>query len=269
MAIITKLAQRLVLMIFVSAFFWQPSFASSATITAAIGNADLSGFTSIPLGGALGTASPLRPTLTELDINRTTIYDVSLFFTMPSIRTIRIYGNYEYIRPNGSDVLTQNLLFHGLWFPVNTKINFSTKFDLYEVGVDYPWYFSEHNFSIAPAIELAAVDFSFALHSILAQSARSFVQGTGCIGLHTNYDFTHAFSLSVVAASSIPRLTNLDVVNLSAKINYNFIQYQRITAGLFASIAYQRISFRDHQTAPNNIRLTMAPVEAVGIVVSF
>lgn len=274
---IIKLTQRLILIVFVSAFFFQPSFANNvsrkhlipitATITAAIGNAELSGFNSIPLGGAVGTASSRRPTLAEVGIKRTTIYDVSLLLSTPT--SLRLYGNYEYLRPNGRDVLTQNLLFHGLWYPVDSAINSATKYDLYEVGIDYPWYFSLHNFSIAPAIEFAAVNFTFALHSIVAQSTRSFVQGTGCIGLHANYDFSQALSLSVVATSSIPHLTNLDVANLGAKINYNFMQYQLITAGLFASIAYQRISFRDHQTLPNNIRLIIAPVAAVGMVVSF
>jgi len=272
---IFKLAQKSILMAFITTVFLQPSFARSTdksflpsittTITAAIGNANLSGFTSIPLGGALGTASLERPTLAEIGINRTTFYDVGLYLTMP---VIRIYGNYEYLQPNGSGVLSHNLLFHGLLFPANTRINFATKFDLYNAGIDYPWYCSD-KLSIAPAVEFAAVDFSFLVNSGLVQSARSFVQGTGRIGLHARYDFTHALSLSMNAATSIPSLTNLEVVNLLAKINYNFIQYPHVNAGLFASIAYQKICFRDHQTLPNNIRLTMAPMEAVGVVVSF
>ncbi len=237
------------------------------TILGYYGYAPLSGFMQIPIGGGPGTSSIDRPKFNEIGINHSNLGNGAILFDW---RGLGIYGMYQYNRPDGSKVLTQNLMSHGVFIPAGTNLNVSTEFDLYRAGVYYKFYLLNDRLIIYPMAEATVLDFSYRFSApLIPANTRHFTQITGRLGVGGEYDFTKTLALVAHAVSSIPDATNLDVVTANADLKYTFFTSQYISTSIFGGIAYQYIDFKDSQRLPNHIKLNMGPIGEVGLAVTF
>jgi hypothetical protein len=239
--------------------------AVSFEVSASGGAAHVSGFTQIPKGGTFNTSFIGRPTLEEVGVNHTPYYNVVAEAGFPYFG---IYGGYEYIRPKGNGIVNPALISHGLFFPLGTFDSISAQFDLYKLGIDHHFYFADNRLTITPEIELTVLNFNDKFTTRLTGFSRHFSQVTPRVGIRLNYAITPKFSAGIMGATSLS-LMNLNVYTAKADLNYDLIQHEQSSIGVFAGVGYQQIDFKDHQQLPNHIRLSMAPIGEIGLKIRF
>lgn len=243
---------------------WLPQ---QVTILGYYGYTPLSGYTQIPIGGGPGTSSIDRPKLDEVGIDNSNLGNGAILIDWNGLG---IYSMYQYNRPDGSKVLTQNLISHGVFIPAGTNLKVSTEFDLYRAGIYYKFYLLNDRLIMYPIIEATILDFVYRFSApTIPANTRHFTQITGRVGVGGEYGFTQKIALLIHAVSSIPDVTHLDVVTANADLKYTFFTGKNIAASIFGGVGYQYIDFKDSQRLPNHIRLNMGPIGEVGLAITF
>jgi hypothetical protein len=250
-------------MAFADGVSWKPT---SVYIAGFANYSPVSGFVQIPTGGISGSASSERPTFDELGVNNSWFYDLDLGAHW---QKFGIYGGYEYNRLNGSNTLSSQLITHGITIPANTKIDTTTKFDWYHLGFSYDFDFYSSRLTLSPEIEFALLNFSYYFKTPAVDSSRAFNAGTIRIGAMGNYRFTPRIALIVDLVTSVPGVTNLNILTATAKLAFDVYQNKETKASLLVGTGITRIDFEDKQTLPNHMRLVMAPMVITGLAVSF
>lgn len=222
-------------------------------------------FIQIPAGGAPGSTSANRPTFDQLGIKNNTNYNIRIHANWD---VWGVYSMYNYNRPKGHSVLSQNLLTHSLYLPAGTAVSANTRFDLYRLGLTYNLALSNKQWQIYPLAEGTLLAFNYNLQSSAATTQRGFNQATVRFGIGGKYHFTPKLVWDFEVASSIPRMLNLDVKTANTHLDYSIFQTQSQSTSIFAGIAYTRIDFTDRQTVPNHICLVEWPSSEIGLQVT-
>ncbi len=221
---------------------------------------DVNGFIQIPNGGQPGTTTLGKPTLSEIGINHDNLWDTQLDVMKNAWGAFLNYQNQE---QSGHAVLNQTLVTHGVNFPVGTAVNSKIKFNLFTAGAYYN--FTHQQFTIRPILAVTDLSFYYSLASQSQFTKRDFSQVTPRVGLGLIYQINPKFNVSLTGLSSIPNLEHTAVYSAEAKGDYTFYQTTHYSVDAFAGLAYQQITFKDHQTVPNNFHLTNWPMVFVGL----
>lgn len=224
------------------------------------------GFLQIPLGGQPGTSSIERPTLSEMDIDGSGLFNIAVNAVW---HHFGIYGSYLYDRPNGNATITNALVTHNVFIPVGTNMKTNTRFDVYRFGLNYFFYLCHHRLILYPLVEGTVVDFLYQFEIPAITSSRSFHPITFRIGLGGNYFFTQRFGMDFQLISSIPDALNTDVYSGALHLNYQFLQRACYKAWIFVGLGFLVIQFEDQQLFPNHVNFREWPIIEAGLAFHF
>lgn len=222
------------------------------------------GFLQIPEGGYPGSSDSQRPTLSELGLSHLTRGN---FFFQTGMRvvweTLGLFFDYQHNQPVTKSRLRNDLLTHGIFFPRDTVVTAKPFFDLYQMGPQTRISVTK-NFFLYPKANLAFLNFHYQLFSADLQVYRNFLLATDQLGLEGEYFLGRGLSLSFNFASSIPKLTILQIRSASVDINFHLFVCTHLDTALYSGIGYQYIDFQDKQKSPNHMFIETSPIGYLG-----
>jgi len=233
-------------------------------LKASVTTADFEGYMQTPTGGKPGTSDIERPTLKELNIDDSPIYDLILSGRWAQNT---IYGGIHLIQLTGSGVLAQPLITRRP-FPADTAFDAEVNYDWYQVGYARWFQLPGTSVMLAPQIEVAMLDFHYKFdvgydtvnrdYSKIA--LRAGIQGLIPLGTRLS------LSASIAATAPISNTPQITTGNLTAQYSL-FSRQERLNASIFAGIGMLYIDYEDNQELPNHLRFEAIPNYSFGLLI--
>jgi hypothetical protein len=220
----------------------------------------VNGYMEIPLGGQPNSNSSERPTFNELGINDASYSELGFIYDNP---WLGIESGYQYLRLSGSNTLASDLTTHGIAFSAGSNVQSQDKFDLYHFGLQHSWCIQR--LEIFPIAEIMFLNYSYRFFSNDLYTSRAFWSTTGRIGFGLNYAYNQNLFISASALSSIAHLSQLQVQTANIFLNQCIFCAESKHVYIFGGLSSEQIKFKDDQTSPNNIKLTLSPSVTVGL----
>lgn len=222
-----------------------------------------------PAGGNPGSTSPGRPTFDELGIHRVSGGD---FWANVSRGRHGLYAGGRIVRLSAEGTLddtliSQNILLAG-GLPVETHI----KLDWYRLGYRhvFPWTWGDKTIEFYPSIGATLLDFHYTLSSPEVEAVdRSYAKIGAQIGLGVTWPLTERLSLSGQVLAPIPFSHTPEILSAQAVMKYRFLERDDLSISGLVGIGYDRISYVDGQTVPNDIKADMGPMGLLGLEIRF
>lgn len=207
------------------------------------------GFVQIPKGGKNGTTSLERPTYKELGIKN--INFPEFVFQSEWNKTILSTG-LKYKTFQGNNILTKDLVSHGIFIPANSKIDTKHEYIKYNLSLGYKL-FDLNCFNFTPIIEFSINHFSYkysakTLDNNIIESGRSFDWGQLNIGLSSLYQLRKNIDLELNLKYGITP------INIREYYSLEFISIYKLnqTLSFLSGIECEKMKFRDTQSEKQN-----------------
>lgn len=222
-----------------------------------------------PAGGNLGSTSPGRPTFEELGIKSVRAAD---FWANISRGRHGLYAGGRIMRLAGGGTLDDTLISQNLLFAAGLPVEAQAKFDWYRVGYRYlfPWDWGDKTIELYPSIGAAILDFHYTLSSPGLEGVdRSYMKVGAQIGLGVTLPLTEHLSLTGQVLAPIPFSHAPEILSAQVTMKYRLLERRDLSISGVFGIAYDRISYTDGQTVPNDIEADMGPMGLLGLEIRF
>ena len=155
-------------------------------------------------------------------------------------------------------------------FPVGNQFDSDIRFDWYKLGVLYSFLGQGRMPEISPKLELAFLDFDYALDTPDGKAHRDYIKVVPRVGAEVKMPLTGMLDLKLEAATSV-RFSNMPMIsNVAFELGAHVMpKHSPVDARIFSRVGYQRIDYEDNQDLPNHIRLEMKPFPGVGVNIQF
>lgn len=228
----------------------------------------IEGYVQTPSGGQPGTSSNQRPTLDEIGISDTSIYDVA---GIAAYRNEEIYAGFQLIQMSGSATLDQALISRGQTFPAGARVSSDVDLNWYRFGYRHRFTLgSEGEWTLWPSLGATVWDFHYRLRGAGETADRSYTKVNGQLGLEGEWRPGRGrFGIdgSVLATLPISSLGQIYTEQLVAK--YRLIDLDRVGLEGFGGIAFEQMYYDDNQTLPNHVKAEFGPSLIVGLGLRF
>ena len=228
------------------------------------GQAD--GFLQTPAGGQPGSSSVRRPTLEELDIDDALFYDA---LALVRWRQFGFFAGYQAIGLDGRAILDDSLVSRGVTFPSGTPVHAETDLNWMRVGTGWKFELVNRRLELFPKVELALLDFSYALSGGGQTVERSYAKGCLRLGLEGRYRVSRRVSVNLDGEASAPISNTPQIASLAGTVQFDLQPDGRVRPTLFIGGGAQRIEYEDNQALPNHFRVDVAPFVTAGLAISF
>jgi len=222
-----------------------------------------------PAGGHPGSTSPGRPTFEELGIKSVRAAD---FWMNVSRGRHGFYAGGRIMRLSGAGTLDDALISQNVLFAAGLPVEAEAQFDWYRVGYRYlfPWDWGDRTIELYPSIGAAILDFHYTLSSPGLEGVdRSYAKVGAQIGLGVTVPLTERLSLTGQVLAPIPVSHTPEVLSAQVTMKYRFLKRGDLSiSGLFG-LGYDRISYTDGQTTPNDIEADVGPMGMLGLEIRF
>jgi len=222
-----------------------------------------------PAGGNLGSTSPGRPTFDELGIKSVRAAD---FWMNVSHGRHGLYAGGRIMHLSGSGTLDDSLISQNLLFAAGLPVDAEAMFDWYRVGYRYliPWDWGDRTIELYPSIGASILDFQYTLSSPGLEGVdRSYTKVGAQVGLGVTVPLTERLSLTGHVLAPIPFSHAPEILSAQVTMKYRFLERSDVSiSGLFG-LGYDRISYTDGQTVPNDIEADMGPMGMLGLEIRF
>jgi hypothetical protein len=223
------------------------------------------GYSQVPNGGQPGTTSAKRPTLSEIGIDTTSLYDAQ---GIAASGSNEFYLGGQWIPMSGSATLDTTLISHGVTFPAGTRVSSSVDLDWYRIGYRRRMPLDRAGeWTLWPSAGAAVLDYSYKLDSTSDTASRGYLKVNAQLGLDTEWRpgrGPFAIDLQLFATPPItPPLPNMFQEELVG--SYRLIDHQSAQLNLFAGVAFEQIWFEDKETVANHINFDFGPMLVAGI----
>jgi hypothetical protein len=222
-----------------------------------------------PAGGNLGSTSPGRPTFDELGIKSV---DAADFWMNVSRGRHGLYAGGRIMRLSGGGTLDDTLISQNRLFAAGLPVDAEVQFDWYRVGYRYlfPWDWGDRTIELYPSIGAAILDFHYTLSSPgLDGVDRSYTKVGAQIGLGVTVPLTERLSLTGQVLAPIPFSHAPEILSAQAMLKYRFLERSNLSISGLVGLGYDRISYTDGQTVPNDIEADMGPMGMLGLEIRF
>lgn len=226
----------------------------------------VNGFLMTPIGGAPGTTSSERPTLSELGIHRFTPFNLRLGSEWDQWGG---YLGYAYRRFNSAHAvsLSSDLLTHGMNFPTGSLVTSHNQFDWTSAGAYYRMDL-QNGLIISPVLEIDYWQFRYDIHSSIKSTSRRYNDVTLRAGLRAAYQLNNKITLNAEGFTALP-FGNLRIDNVSLEADYNLYQQGIFTLSPYVGASYEHFKFKDHQRVPNYLVINEGPMFFAGLKINF
>jgi len=226
----------------------------------------MSGYVQTPMGGKPGTSDIRRPTFSELNMRQVFYHGLDV---AAKWQPNTIYLGARSVRLSGEGVL-QGPLVSRIPFEAGSPFTARVGFDWYRAGFvrDIPIR-GETPVAISPLIELALLDFSYALDTPDRSVSRDYAKGTLRLGIQGTLLRDEFIGLRARAAGSLPLSNTPRITSLDVRLSVPFIRKGNVRAALAMESGVVYIDYEDNQELPNHIRLELEPFVAIAVPVRF
>jgi hypothetical protein len=226
----------------------------------------VSGFVQVPLGGEPGSSSARRPTLRELGIDDAASYEVTARLRFGSFA---LFGGYAGLDLASSGTLGKSLVSHGVAFAAGSPAKTSLQLGVPYLGAGWRLAFDGGRLELFPKVDVALLDFSYALDSPDAHAARAYRRLGIRLGAEASYRLGHGFALELDGAAPLPVGSMPQLASVTGRLSYHLSPLSRVRPTLFLGVAGRWIDFHDSQTLPNHSSVRLGPLVTGGFALAF
>jgi len=226
---------------------------------------EVDGYVQTPSGGESGTTSSRRPSLDEIGISNTSVYDSQF---IAALHDNELYLGGQWIRMSGSATLDETLITQGKTFDAGMQVSSEVDLDWYRFG--YRRRLSlcqDREWTIWPSAGVAVLDFSYHLRGTDVAADRSYIKLNAQFGLETEWRPRGGpFSLDLVLLVSPPISSSLPQMNVEELVaKYRVFEHQRSELEIIGGVAFEQIYFEDNQNTSNRIKADFGPMIVFGL----
>ncbi len=222
-----------------------------------------------PSGGKPGTTSPGRPTFEELGIRSGTAGD---FWANVSHGPHGLYAGGRIMRFSAGGTLDEPLVSQNIRLAAGLPVEAYTKFDWYRVGYRhaFPWAWGDKTIEFYPSIGATLLDFHYMLSSPELEGVdRSYAKVGTQVGVGVTWPLTERLSLSGQLLAPIPFPHAPEILSAQVVVKYHFPPRDGVSISSLFGVGYDRISYTDGQTVPNDIEADMGPMGLLSLEIRF
>jgi hypothetical protein len=222
-----------------------------------------------PAGGKPGTTSPGRPTFEELGITSGSAGD---FWANISRGCHGLYAGGRITRFSAGGTLDAPLISQNVVLAAGLPVEAYAKFDWYRFGYRYafPWAWGDKTIQFHPCIGGTLLDFHYTLSSPELQAVdRSYAKVGVQAGLGVTWPLTERLSLAGQVLAPIPFSHTPEILSAQVAVQYRFADRDDLSISGMFGIGYDRISYMDGQTVPNDIEADMGPMGVLSLEIRF
>lgn len=226
------------------------------------GNVD--GYVQTPAGGEPGTTNDKRPTLDEIGIDSTSVYEARLTADFGD-NSLFLAG--QWIHMSGSATLDPSLTTNGSTFPAGTHVSSKVDLDWYTLGYRRRFRPQRSDWTLYPSVGVGVMDFSYSLNGGDSSVNRTYTKLNAQFGLETEWrPGAGPFSLNLILIGSLPITPPLPAMYQQVLVaKYRVIDNARSTLELSAGVAFEQIRYEDGQSVSNEIQADLGPMFVVGL----
>ena len=230
--------------------------------------ADLNGFLQTPAGGNIGSTTFQRPTLSELNFDKTDIQELA--FSNDNGKR-QLYFGWHRIRIAEQAILQEYLISQFRSFYANEAVQSRVKLDWYRAGYQYHFYpsFGRYPLRLSIASDIAMFDFSYTLRSNTARANRSYAKVGMRVGGEAQVDINQHLQLYGLIYDSIPIPNQPAIASTEIGLKLYILRHNNRSVSINASLGRQFIDYKDEQPVPNHIRAELDNLGKVGLLYRF
>lgn len=224
---------------------------------------NLHAYAQTPKGGDIGTTSFKRPDFRELSKKEDLLYELGARLQIEDY-----FAEFHFvdISPSAQDNLTQDLITHSLYIPVNSPFDMHVNYHWYSLWLGKSFHLPLSSWVLSPFITLDYLRYHYAFSSPSNSSIRAFTLLESQIGLKIAYDLTPCLKLELQGTQSLP-LSNLTLSQGTLNLNYT-LTFQHATFIPKVGLGFIRMDYEDEQTVPNHIHYTLSPFLTLGLTLA-
>lgn len=227
------------------------------------------GHVQTPAGGNPGTTSSHRPSLEEVGIDNASAGD---FWANLSRGHHGLYFGGQLIRLSGDSTLDNALVSQNITFPAGSPVTADVQLDWYRFGYRYLFQhdFGGRTIDFYPSIGATLLDFHYTLSSPgIDQVDRSYSKVGAQVGLGVTCPLTKRLSLTGQVLVPVPLSHAPEILSAQVAVKYQFLQRRDLSVSGLLGVDYERISYTDGQSVPNDIKADLGPMAVVGLEIRF